>query len=73
MEIGLNGIEIYNSIHTLNDVKRYLELAKKYNLITTGGSDFHGVSHPDRLLGTSTTNHVKIKRNDVSCSKIFLH
>lgn len=70
IELGLDGIEIYNSIHTLKDVKRYLEIAKKYNLITTGGSDFHGSSHPERILGTTTTKQKILKMNQINfCSK----
>lgn len=63
---GLDGIEVYNSIHTLNDVKRYIEIARKYNLITTGGSDFHGSTHSERILGTSTEKHLKIKQNQIN-------
>lgn len=55
IELGIDGIEIYNSIHTLKDVKRYIELAKKYNLITTGGSDYHGEKVKNNVsLGYST-------------------
>lgn len=39
---GLMGIEVYNNIHSLADIKRYLEIAKKYNLLISGGSDYHG-------------------------------
>lgn len=39
--LGINGIEVYHSKHTIEQSKKYLELAKKYNLIITGGSDFH--------------------------------
>lgn len=60
IEKGITGIEAYNSIHTLKDVKRYLALAKKYNLLITGGSDFHGESHPERILGTTTQKKIKI-------------
>lgn len=60
IEKGINGIEVYNSIHTLQDVKRYILLAKKYNLLITGGSDFHGASHPERTLGTTTQEKIKI-------------
>ncbi|HHW56614.1 MAG TPA: PHP domain-containing protein [Clostridia bacterium] len=50
---GLVGIEVYHSKHTSEDVKKYLAEAKKYNLIITGGSDFHGVEVDGRdLLGT---------------------
>lgn len=39
---GIKGIEVYHYNHTREDIKRALELAKKYNLVVTGGSDFHG-------------------------------
>lgn len=39
---GLDGIEVIHPSHTTNDVKKYKEIAVKYNLLTSGGSDFHG-------------------------------
>jgi len=39
---GLEGIECYYPKHTPAQVKQYLELAKKYCLYITAGSDFHG-------------------------------
>ena len=49
---GLEGIEVYNSLHTYEDSQRYLEIAKKYNILTSGGSDYHGpVAKPNVLLG----------------------
>ena len=42
IKFGINGIEVYNSIHTDEDIKRYLEIANKYNLLISGGSDYHG-------------------------------
>ena len=62
---GLDGIEVFNSIHTLEDVKRYKDIAKKYHLQTTGGSDFHGPTKPKITLGTTTREHIKIKENDI--------
>lgn len=63
---GIDGIEIYNSIHTLKDVKRYLLLAKKYNLKTTGGSDFHGKIYPENHLGYTTTEQIQIKQKQIN-------
>ena len=40
--IGLQGLECYYSTHSLEDTKFYLSLARKYDLLVTGGSDFHG-------------------------------
>lgn len=63
---GLDGIEIYNSIHTKEDVIRYIEIAKKYGLLTTGGSDFHGTNKPEKKLGLTTTENIKIKKSDIN-------
>ena len=43
-EEGLSGIEAYHSGHTKEDIEKYLELAKKYDLVITSGSDFHGIN-----------------------------
>jgi hypothetical protein len=40
---GLAGIEAYYSGHDLGQTNHYLQLAKKYNLLVTAGSDFHGL------------------------------
>lgn len=42
VKFGLDGIECYYSLHSEEQTENYLELAKKYNLIVTSGSDFHG-------------------------------
>jgi len=39
---GLAGIEVYASLHDNQDVRLFLELARRHRLIATGGSDFHG-------------------------------
>lgn len=42
IKAGLQGIEVSHSEHTLEDERNYRVLAKQYQLIMTGGSDFHG-------------------------------
>lgn len=49
---GLQGIEAYHSDHTKEGVKKYLEIAHKYNLLVTGGSDCHGIGKGKVLMGT---------------------
>lgn len=52
VEIGIDGIEIYNSLHYNEDSKRYKEIATKYNLLISGGSDYHGPNiKPNVKLG----------------------
>jgi predicted metal-dependent phosphoesterase TrpH len=40
---GLVGLEAYYKDYTAEEVKRLVELARKHNLIATGGSDYHGI------------------------------
>ncbi len=50
-EYGIDGMECYYPKHTPEMVEQYLQLAKKYNLHVTAGSDFHGEQvHPDMPL-----------------------
>lgn len=39
---GLMGIEAYYPEHSRGLIQNYLEAAKTYDLVVTGGSDFHG-------------------------------
>jgi len=51
VQLGLMGLEVYYSEHTQGAINFYLELAQKYKLLITGGSDFHGDAKPDLKLG----------------------
>ena len=42
VEVGLGGIERNHLDHTAKDYQKVEVLAKKYGLIMTGGTDFHG-------------------------------
>jgi hypothetical protein len=53
-DAGMNAIEAYHSDHGPRDVELYLELARKYGLLVTGGSDFHGAVKPNVRLGTGS-------------------
>lgn len=62
IDCGLKGIEVYHSSHTKEEMKYYLEIAKKYNLLISGGSDYHGSNiKPNVSLGTGKNNNIKIK------------
>ena len=55
-DLGLNGIEVYHSTHSNEDIKRLHSLATKYNLLPTGGSDFHGAHKPGLDIGIGYGN-----------------
>ncbi len=50
--LGLDGIEARYNRHTPEENARYLSLAARHNLLTSGGSDFHGLTvKPNVFLG----------------------
>ena len=51
VEAGLLGIEVYYPNCSETVIKYYEEIAKKHNLITTGGSDAHGRSKENTFIG----------------------
>ncbi|MGA3018179.1 MAG: PHP domain-containing protein [Bryobacteraceae bacterium] len=70
---GLNAIEAYHSDHGPAETELYLGLAKRYGLLVTGGSDFHGAMKPEVSLGTGYRGNlhvpedvwVRMRANDV--------
>lgn len=69
---GVKGIEVYHSDHTAKDEQHFEKLARSYNLIMTGGSDYHGLRngkfyHGD--IGNRTVPYevvVKLKQQSLS-------
>jgi len=52
VEAGLDGIECFHTKHSTAVAEHYLEIADKFNLLVTGGSDCHGMSKGKPLIGT---------------------
>ena len=48
---GLTALEVYGTRHKPEKAAFFLKLAKKYNLIPLGGSDFHGENKMNAFLG----------------------
>ena len=61
IDLGIDGIEVFHSIHEKGDIRRYCELASEYHLLESGGSDYHGIDRKGRVLGTVTKNKEKVK------------
>lgn len=55
-EAGLDGIEVWHCDHQERDSQLMLELARRYDLVPTGGSDFHGHHKADVILGHGRNN-----------------
>lgn len=67
---GLRGLEVYYTGHSPQQTKHYLSLARKYGLLITGGSDFHGLDSgrevklgaltiPDELVEKLRNEHLR--------------
>jgi len=52
IKIGMRGIEVYYPEHSSEQTQLYKELAIKYDLLMTGGTDFHGSITPKIKMGT---------------------
>lgn len=49
---GLDGIEAIYCLHSPEEEAYFIDLAKKYHLLISGGSDFHGSNKPGLEIGT---------------------
>jgi len=48
---GLGGMEVHYSTHNPKQTAELLDIAKRLDLLVTGGSDFHGLTKPDIEVG----------------------
>jgi len=51
VEWGLQGLEVYYPEHTQSMINFYLDMAQRYRLLVTGGSDCHGKAKPEVQIG----------------------
>lgn len=64
IHMGIEGLEIYYPEHSKNQIMEYDRLADEYNLLKTGGSDFHGSGSTDsrNRLGSATIDQVMMEQ-----------
>jgi predicted metal-dependent phosphoesterase TrpH len=49
---GLRGLEVFYGTFSARQISLNLQLARQFDLLITGGSDFHGTFKPDISIGT---------------------
>jgi predicted metal-dependent phosphoesterase TrpH len=59
---GLEGLEAYYPEHTQAMVNFYLDMAKRYHLLATGGSDYHGDAKPAVKIGAVRVPYELVER-----------
>jgi 3',5'-nucleoside bisphosphate phosphatase len=52
VEGGLDGIECFHTKHSVAVAEHYLQIAARFQLLVTGGSDCHGLSKGRPLIGS---------------------
>ncbi len=58
--LGLDGIEVFYSEHTPDEVNFLNRIADEFNLVISGGTDFHGANKKGIALGTGRERNLKI-------------
>lgn len=71
VEAGLPALEVWHSDHGPSSVARYRDLARRLDLIPTGGSDFHGAHKPKVRLGTGLRGNLAVPREALERMKQF--
>lgn len=60
IDAGLQGIEVFHSEHGPADTLAFAALAREFDLILTGGTDFHGENKPRIRLGTGIDSNIRL-------------
>src|SRR5260221_9005559 len=61
-EAGLDGIECFHTKHSTATAERYLEIADRFHLLVTGGSDCHGMSKGKPLIGSVKLPYQRVEQ-----------
>jgi 3',5'-nucleoside bisphosphate phosphatase len=51
VEAGLDGLECYHTKHVASTAEHYVDMARRLDLLITGGSDCHGMAKGKPLVG----------------------
>lgn len=70
-DVGLMGMEGIYSTYTATEEREMKTLAKKYDLLVSGGSDFHGSNKKDLDLGTGY-GHLYVHEDYLTAIKAHL-
>ncbi|MEO0090750.1 MAG: phosphatase, partial [candidate division WOR-3 bacterium] len=72
IKLGILGIEVYHPDHTEYHINYFSEIAKKYNLLITGGSDCHGGRKGKLFMGEIKLPYFHLERLKEKKKQLFL-
>ena len=70
VEAGLDGIECFHTKHSTATAEYYLEIADRFHLLVTGGSDCHGLSKGKPLIGTVKLPYLHVEALKVRAAEM---
>ena len=70
VEAGLDGIECFHTKHSTATAEHYLEMADRFHLLVTGGSDCHGLSKGKPLIGTVKVPYQHVEKLKARAARI---
>ncbi|MGG7176617.1 PHP domain-containing protein [Clostridium paraputrificum] len=59
---GLKGLEVYHPSHSKAQINVFYNLSRKYKLLITGGSDFHGSRDSEPILANQGINELLLDK-----------
>ncbi len=62
VEGGLDGIECFHTKHSAATAEHYLQIAARFQLLVTGGSDCHGLSKGRPLIGSVRLPYAHVEK-----------
>ena len=65
--MGIKGVECYHPNHSICAIDLCLKFCAEENLITTGGSDFHGQLITTRKLGVPEVSFNMLNLGELQC------
>ncbi len=69
IDYGLMGLEVYYPEHSQAMINFYLGLARKHNLLITGGSDCHGDAKPQAKIGSIKIPYTLVEKLKIAKDK----
>ena len=66
IECGIKGLECFYSRYNKNEIQFLLNCAEKYNLLISGGSDYHGSNKQNITLGKLNIDNYPIDINKLT-------
>ncbi len=69
ISLGIKGIECYYSRYNREEITFLKDCAKKYNLLISGGSDYHGKNKKNISPAKLSTDYIQVEKSDLTVLK----